>query len=133
MADDTWPDPSTRLPFNDWVKDHARGTLNDELTMALSEVVEAVTQLDKPGSVVLKLAVDTAGSGGRTVVIAGDVVSKPPKPAPEQSIFFVGERGSLHRDDPYTRRLPGTAVPTDDAAARRLPTDTGEARRITEE
>lgn len=119
------PDTATetpRRPFHQWLADHARGTLDDESTAALAELVEQVAHLEKPGKLTLELKVDVAGRGGRTVVIEGKVVTKPPEPAPESSIFYVGDAGSLHRDDPYQGRL-------DVGDARRVDTDTGEVRR----
>lgn len=94
-----------RQPFNEWLKSHARGTLNDELTLALGDVVEAVTHLDKPGKVVVELVIEPQGSGGRMVSVAGKVTAKPPVPAPEMSVFYAGEAGSLHRNDPYQQRI----------------------------
>lgn len=96
---------SERQMFHDWVAGHARGTLNDKITAALGEVVEAVTHLEKPGKVTVEIVVEPAGSGGRTVSVAGHVVAKPPKPAPEISIFYAGDKGSLHREDPYQQRI----------------------------
>ncbi len=86
--------------FSDWVTDHARGTVNDEMTAAFAEVVQAVTHLDAKGKVTLELTVEPAGSGGRTVVVAGKVTAKPPLPDPEVSIFYADGDGGLHRDDP---------------------------------
>jgi hypothetical protein len=118
--------------FHTWLADHARGTLDDELTVALADVVEAVAHQEKKGVVVLELTVETAGRGGRTVVIGGKVKVKLPEPAPEQSIFYVGEAGSLWRDDPFAERLDGMKVDpvtgeaialpdTDETAPARLP------------
>lgn len=94
-----------RQLFHDWLAGHARGTLNDEITAALGEVVDAVTHLEKPGKIIVELTVAPAGAGGRTVMVAGTVKTKPPEPAPEASIFFAGENGTLHRDDPYQQRF----------------------------
>jgi hypothetical protein len=93
-------------PFSDWLTDHAQGDVDVEMTLALAEVVQAVINHGKKGSVTLKVHIDTAGSGARTVVTACVVEAKAPTAEPERSIFYVGERGSLHRDDPYQRRLP---------------------------
>lgn len=37
-------------PFSEWITDHARGTVDDEMTMAIAEVTEAVAHHDKPGT-----------------------------------------------------------------------------------
>lgn len=96
--------------FNEWIAGHARGTLNDEITAALGDVVDAVTHLEKPGKVTIEIAVAPAGSGGRTVAVAGKVTAKPPQPAPQMSIFYAGENGSLHRNDPFQQRLADPAT-----------------------
>ncbi len=92
-------------PFSDWLTDHARGTVDQEMTAAMAEVVEAVSHLEKKGTVTLEVTIDTAGSGGRTVSTACVVKAKPPTPAPEQSIFYVAEGGSLDREDPFQKAL----------------------------
>lgn len=107
--------PDSPQMFHDWLEDHARGTLNDELTLALAEIVDACSTARKPASLTLRLDVSTSGDSGRMVVIAGRVKTKVPEPAAEQSIFFVGEGGSLHRDDPYAKPFPGLAKKVDPA------------------
>lgn len=104
-TDDTDKSPPF-TPFSDWITDHAQGDVDVEMTLALAEVVQAVTNHGKKGTVTLKVAIDTAGSGGRTVEISCVVDAKAPTADPERSIFYVGDKGSLHRDDPYQRRLP---------------------------
>src|ERR1044072_6162640 len=105
---------SEQTQFSTWLAQHARGTLDDELTATLAELVESVQDHEKKGELVLKLIVEPAGSGRRTVTVAGKVAAKPPEPAPEMSIFYVGERGSVHRDDPYVQRFPGMTTADDD-------------------
>lgn len=121
-----------RSPFHEWLEGHARGTLNDELTAALGELVEAVGAHEKPGKLTLTLAVDVAGSGGRTVLISGEVAVKAPKPAPEASIFYVGEAGTLHRDDPFAMRMPGVPFTQSDGEVRVVDPDTGEVKPVPE-
>ena len=99
-------EPQGLTPFHQWLKGHARGTLDDDLTAALAEVTQAVTSLDRKGKVVVELTVEPAGSGGRTVAVAGKVTAKPPEPDPEVSIFYADGDGGLHRDDPYQTRIP---------------------------
>jgi hypothetical protein len=122
---------STPMSFSEEIATLARGTLDDEATAKLHELVEAVSHYDKGGKLVLELAVDPAGSGGRTVTIAGKVTVKAPQPAPEISVRFVGTGGSLHRDDPVEQRLPG--IPFRDAEGEvKVVAETGEIRRVDE-
>lgn len=97
-------------PFSEWLKTHARGTLDDEITLALGEVVADVTHLEKKGKVVIEITVEPTGSGRRRVMVSGVVTAKPPVPAPEASIFFAGDQGSLHRQDPYQERIDTDAL-----------------------
>jgi hypothetical protein len=105
-APDAAPDPAELRPFSEWITDHAQGTVDDEMTAALASLVEAVAHHGKKGTVTLKISVDTAGSGGRSVETSCVVESKEPTADPERSIFFVGHGGSMHRDDPFQKRLP---------------------------
>lgn len=100
-------------PFSDWLTQHAQGDVDIEMTLALAEVVQAVANHGKKGKVTLTVTVDNAGSGGRTVSTACTVEAKAPTADPEQSIFWVGDKGSLHRDDPYQQRMPLKRLPTE--------------------
>lgn len=125
------PPAPARLSFAEELANLARGTLNDEATMALADLVEAVTDLGKKGTLTIEVTVEPAGSGGRTVTIAGKVAVKAPKPDPELSIRFVGPAGTLHRDDPFVRPLPG--IPYRDAEGTpRVVDQSGEVRRLDE-
>ena len=120
-----------RQAFHAWLERHARGTLNDEATAGLAEVVQAVTDLGKKGSLTIEVVVEPAGPGGRTVALGGSVVKKLPRPAPELGVFYVGERGSLHRDDPFQHRLPGVPVPVaGEEEVRTVDAETGEIRTV---
>jgi hypothetical protein len=112
-------------PFSEWLTDHAQGVADAEATAALAEVVEAVAHHGKAGTVTIKVKVEPAGSSSRTVVTSVDVKANTPEPAAEQSIFYVGEGGGLHRDDPYQGRLLD--------GAREIDTTTGEVRHIESE
>lgn len=116
----------SRTLFSSWLAGHSRGNVDAEMTAAMAEVVEAVAHLEKKGKVVLTFEVEPAGSGGRTVVVRGEVATKPPLPAAEASIFYVGDAGTLHRDDPFQGRMP-LGEP-----ARAVDNETGEVRHLEE-
>lgn len=109
--------------FSDLIQDQAQGLTDDEMTAAVATVTEAVARLGKKGKVTLDLVIEPAGSGGRNVTVTSKVTAKPPENDPPMSIFFVGDQGSLHREDPFQRRM------FDDA--HNVDVDTGEIRTIT--
>lgn len=122
-------DQEERPLFNDWLARHGRGVLNAEATAALSDVVQAVSDIGKKGKITLEIVVEPAGAGGRTVAIGGRVKAAPPSPDPELGIFYVGSSGSLHRDDPYVQRIPG--VPFEDhGEIKVVDAESGEVRRV---
>ena len=114
--------------FDEWVREHSRGTLNEDMTAAIRNVVQAVTDLDKKGTVVLKLTIEPAGRHGRTVAIGGEVEEKPPAPAPELSVYFPDEKGGLHRNDPYQERLPEVPSGTVEVGGKTVDRETGEVK-----
>lgn len=113
-------------PFSTWLAQHARGTLDDELTAALAETIAATNELDADGAVVLKLKVKPAGSGRRTVTIEGEVEAKPPKPKPEMALFYVGDAGRLYLEDPFQTRLDTGGARTVDPTTGRAATPNGD-------
>lgn len=109
------PPPSVPQ-FSDWITLHARGTVDDEMTAALCAVVDAVADAGKAGSVVLKVRIEPAGIGRRTVMTSCTVTAKPPAAGAEKALFYVDDNGGLHLRDPNQ-----TAI------------DVGEVRRLPEE
>ncbi len=117
-------------PFSEWLTDHAQGQADDEMTAAVAEVVQQVAHLGKKGKVTMTVNIEPVGSGGRTVATECKVVAAPPLPDPEGSIFYIGEGGSLHREDPYQERLDLRQAPDDEVAPRALDPETGELRSL---
>lgn len=113
MPDKTEVPEALRL-FTDWLEDHAQGHANEAITADLHEASELVRTHNKPAELTIKVRIEPAGGHGRQVQTAVTCdITKRPKFDPEISIFYVGEGGSLHRDDPYEPRLRGIEVPAD--------------------
>lgn len=112
-------------PFHEFIVDQSQGTADLEMTAAIAEVTEAVNRLSKGGSVTLKLSITPAGEGRRTVLVGAKVTSDVPTPKPDPSIFYVGDHGSLHREDPYQQRidLSGALRPADTDTALQIEED----------
>jgi hypothetical protein len=87
------------------------GTVDDVLSAELATLVQAVQDHDKAGALTLKVTVEPAGSGGRTVAVVVDHKASVPRPRPGGSVLWVGDQGALHRADPYQQTL--TNIPED--------------------
>ena len=75
-----------------------RGRVSDEATRALAEVVAAVQQHEKAGSVTVKIEVKPRKGDSGTVEVKAAASSKVPGPD-HTGVFFVDKDG-LTRDDP---------------------------------
>lgn len=117
------------LSFAKWLEKHARGSLNDEASAAMAELVKAVSDRGKGGTLTLTIKVEPTGQSGRMVAAGGKVDTKAPQPPAELGIFYVGEGGSLHREDPYQQRIPGMNVTTTEPV-RRIESDDAPVRVV---
>lgn len=97
--------PESLTLFSEWLKDHAQGHANDEITLDLADAVESTRVHNKPSEVTIKVKIEPAGGHGRQVTTAVTSTAKLAKGDPEVSIFYTGENGSLHRDDPFEPKL----------------------------
>lgn len=82
----------------------------DDLTAQLHEVVAAVAETHKKGSVTLKI--DVAPNGETSVFVQANFTAKVPRPSKRQAVFFVDASGNLLRNDPRQPDLPLRAVET---------------------
>lgn len=75
-----------------------RGRFAELCSSKLTDVVKAVAQLNKPGSITiqLKLKPNTEGQ----VRLSGTVKVSSPHPDVGEAIFYVTEDGELERSDP---------------------------------
>lgn len=96
---------SPRKLFAAWLQEQREGLLHGELTDALAEVSAAVIDLNKGGTVELKLKINPAGKGQRAVFVTDEVKAKPPVDKPSMMFFADGE-GNLSRRDPNQTALP---------------------------
>lgn len=105
----TMAEPSTTdtngeepAPFNVFLTQHAKGRTHDELSEALREVIVAVQDVGKPGSLTLKIAAKRVNDG--QVEVAAQITKKLPD-IPQASIWFATASGELTRDDPTQMAL----------------------------
>lgn len=91
-------------PFSDVLGEVRDGALLEELTASLYEVMQAVLDTRKVGGIKLNMKITPTGRDTVQVDVKFDA-DKPEHVRPSTT-FFVGNDGSLHRNDPRQARLP---------------------------
>jgi hypothetical protein len=91
-------------PFMDFLGEHRTGITHDLLSDALQELVAAVTQEQKSGTLTLKIGVKPMGKGDGLEVSAL-IDMKPPKETPGVAIFFPTPDNNLVRVDPRQQSM----------------------------
>lgn len=92
--------------FSEFLLEQRRGHLHEQLSDALNEVVTAVVEHEKVGSLTLTVKVTPAGKGYSPTVMLTDAIKlKVPEGAPEAALFFVDDDGNLTRRDPNQPEL----------------------------
>lgn len=104
----TEPDDRTVRPFAAFLQEQSGGRTHEELSVKLHDLIEAVQETGKGGSLTLKIDVrPIPGAGKRTLTVTDAVAAKVPKPDRQKSIFFVTDDGNLSRNDPTQPVLTG--------------------------
>lgn len=93
--------PKTR-DFQDVLTDLDDGRVHEQLTKIWPEVVRAVRETNKPGSLTLTLHAKV--ERGTMVVVVPKVTTKLPAPGVSPTLFYTDEEGNVHRNDP--KQLP---------------------------
>ena len=106
-------------PFTDTLSALRYGTLNDDLSDALHELVTKCDETGKPGELTLKIKLKP-GKGGQ-IEVFDDIQVKAPKDERGSSIMFATPEGNLIREDPRQMNIEGL---------RTVDMETGELRRV---
>lgn len=85
-------------PFHEVLAEIDSGTLLDQVSEKLAELVRGVLDVEKTGSISIQLTVKPNGDG--KVIVDGKVVSKVPEKPVDQSFFFARPNGDLTRNSP---------------------------------
>ncbi|HNE34838.1 MAG TPA: hypothetical protein PK365_20855 [Nitrospira sp.] len=96
--------------FTDVIRDIAGGELVDEATTAINNLVTAVDETGKGGSVVVKITVKPNGRGGG-VNVGYDVAAKIPQGEKLTSVMWPTPEGDLLATDPRQKTLDLKTVP----------------------
>ena len=78
----------------------SEGEIVPDLTNKIHEVVRAVRDTGKAGTIKLSLKISPCEGSDRQVVVNADIDAKTPQMARPMSIYFTDENGGLHRQDP---------------------------------
>lgn len=115
--------------FWGWLREHKGGALHSELGEKLAELTTACIEHNGSGSLTLQIKVKSSGDD-QTVFIKDDIKSNVPQADRGGSIMFVGDDGSLSRENPRQMSLPMRVVETQQGEPVVLDTNTGEVRSI---
>lgn len=92
--------------FMDLLKNQRRGELLAEASEKLVEVVAAVRDTGKGGSVTITITVKPDDSARNTFKVGDDVKAKVPTFSRGVSLYFANHQGRLVREDPRQPTLP---------------------------
>jgi hypothetical protein len=104
-------------PFADWLREQSNGRTHDELSEALADVTQAVTDTGKKGTLTLTVTIAPVKNGGGALVVSDAVKTAAPKPDRRTSVFYSDINGNLTREDPRQPTFEGLReVPNPDLA-----------------
>jgi hypothetical protein len=83
-----------------------RGGVHVELSESLAELVAAVREHKKPGTLTLTLKVQPEEDDREMVAIYDTVKLSKPQPTKAKSLFFTDQRGSITKTNPRQPELP---------------------------
>lgn len=93
--------------FSTFLKQINKGMTEAELSQSLEAITAAVKDTGKAGVVMLKVTITPAGSGEvNQVFVDGEVITKTPKKARKQTIFFTTRNNTLTRSNPDQPEMP---------------------------
>jgi len=96
--------------FTDVIRDIAGGELVDEATTAINNLVSAVDETGKGGSLTIKISVKPNGRGGG-MNVGYDVAAKLPQGEKLTSVMWPTPEGDLLASDPRQKSLDLKTVP----------------------
>lgn len=101
------PDEQVVRPFADFIQAIDRGRLAAELAEGLHDLVGAVNDHGRKGTLTLTITVEQPKKSGGVLRVTDSVVTKPPRAEREGSMFWTDKTGNLTRSDPNQPTLTG--------------------------
>lgn len=87
-------------PFDEFLREHRRGASLHEAGLALQQLVEAVEDTGKGGSLTIKFTLAPDKKYGTAVEVSDEITTKLPLPDKDSSLFFMDGSHNLVRHDP---------------------------------
>lgn len=110
-----------RKPFGQFLLEQRDGGLHSELSEALQELVAAVAEHGKGGTLTLTVKVGPLkGAMYGQLVVLDEVKVKAPEGERGASLFFEDGSGNLSRSNPRQPELPLREVPADSSPIREV-------------
>ncbi len=97
-------------PFAELMMLLDHGVAHAEASRALHDLVAAVRDAGKKGSMSIVLTVSPLKGSDAQVVVGAQVTAKPPKSEPAAAVFFLDDTGNLVRNDPRQLEMDGLRV-----------------------
>lgn len=88
------------LLFTDFLRQIRKGRVVDDATVKLADLVKAVTEHGKSGTLTLTLTISPQSGDKGLVTVTPSLSAKKPEPSMPNAIFFVDGEGGLSREDP---------------------------------
>jgi hypothetical protein len=93
-------------PFDEFLSELRRGQALHEAGEALQQLVKAVEETGKPGSLTLTIKLVPDAKYETAVGVSDDLSVKLPKPSKGASLFYMDGSHNLVRHDPAQMRIP---------------------------
>lgn len=91
--------------ITDVLREYRNGKAVDLASQKLAELVQAVDETNKAGSITITFKVKPEKGGGSQKTIACEVKAKMPEFDLPEAVFFSDGEGDLHRSDPQQREM----------------------------
>jgi hypothetical protein len=92
-------------PITDVLRDHDKGAAVLQASEELAELVDAVINEAKAGSLTIKITVSPNKKSKDVIFLGVETKLSKPKSTAPLSIFFTDDNGGLHRRDPRQKEI----------------------------
>lgn len=100
-------EPPAVKPFGAFLHEHRGAGLHNEAGEKLAELVAAVCEYQKKGSITITIDVAPAEGDTHSVVVSDTLKAKVPQASTPASRFFSDDHGNLSRRDPRQPEIAG--------------------------